>query len=543
MHHLITEIQSQGIQVPEDIIGRRGGAGPAEGRAFLVNGLPVSVPIGADYVSNSPFSLMESHSFKHDLLEPSHLLKPQSDLLKSDDLLKPYALLKNGKPISTIKVVPEPKFYGQSTDEGVPYKQIALLHGKDCLATTVLQQCIHWKNSKKCSFCATENSLSNQQTIAKKTPVQLAQVAKAAREMDGVTHMVLTSGTGDPPGSEIAYLAECVRAIKAHANIPVQVQIAPPNDLGLIDQLADAGVESIGIHIESFDFNILSKVAPAKAQIGLNHYEKAWKKAVHLFGVNQVSSFIIAGLGESMRSIAWGSEFLADLGVYPFVVPLRPIPGSQLASATPPDSENMKQIYHAVAKILRNKGIATDKIKAGCARCGACSALSSYETKKSHETKEYQLICHSARNQTEQSEAFRIRQNVFVHEQGLFDMTDKDENDEKDTDSIHLVAKKENKIIGTVRVYRGAGQNHWIGGRLAVEKDFRSTSAGSFLVQEAMKRVKKKGCEMFTAHIQKKNIPFFLKLGWAPMEDVKNHFGKPHQKMLANLNLVSKDII
>lgn len=509
MPHLTTEIQSLGIRVPNEMTGRKGGAGPAEGRAFLVNGIPVSVPIAADYVASSPFSLEEA---------------PGSS----------YLLLKNDKPISSIKVVPEPRFYGKTTKEGIPYKQIALLHGKDCLATTVLQQCVHWKNSKKCSFCATEASLSNKQTIAKKTPSQLAQVARAAQDMDGVTHMVLTSGTGDPPGSEISYLAECVRAIKAHADIPIQVQIAPPEDLGLMNQLADAGVESLGIHIESFDSDILSKIAPAKAQIGLNHYEKAWKKAVQLFGVNQVSSFIIAGLGESMDSIAWGSEFLADLGVYPFVVPLRPIPGSKLASATPPKQEIMKQLYQCVAKILQNKGIATDKILAGCARCGACSALSSYENKKAP------LVCHSARNQFEKSQAYTVRRKVFVDEQGLFDLTDKDEND---IASIHLVAKKGEQIIGTVRVYPEQDKkDHWIGGRLAVEKEFRSTNAGSYLVNEAMKRVKKKGCDVFTAFIQKKNVPFFLNLGWTPMGPVKDHFGRPHQKMLVNLNLVPEDI-
>jgi len=195
MQHLITEIQSLGVIVPKEIIGRRGGAGPAEGRAFLLNGLPVSVPIAADYVSNSPFSLRKT-------------------------AFSEYDLLKNGQSVSIVKVVPEPEYYGKTTDDGIPYRQIALLHGKDCLATTVLQHCVHWKNSKKCSFCATENSLSNKQTIAKKTPAQLAKVAKAARDMDGVTHMVLTSGTGDPPGSEISYLAQCVRAIKAKVNIP-----------------------------------------------------------------------------------------------------------------------------------------------------------------------------------------------------------------------------------------------------------------------------------------------------------------------------------
>lgn len=524
MHDLITEIQSLGIHIHDDLAGRKGGAGPAEGRAFMINGIPVSAPIAANYVKNSPFSIKETDSG--------------------------FDLLKHNIPVSPIQIVPEPQFYNQATEDGIPYKKIALLHGKDCLATTVMQKCIHWKHARKCSFCSTESSLSSGQTIAKKTALQLAQVARAARDLDGVTHMVLTSGTGDPPGSEISYLAQCARAIKKAANIPMQVQIAPPKDLGMIDELKDAGVESIGIHIESFDTDILSKVAPAKAKIGLTHYEKAWKKAVQLFGVNQVSSFIIAGLGETKTSIAWGSELLADIGVYPFVVPLRPIPGSQLANATPPDPDIMKQLYNVVGKILQTKGISTDKIVAGCARCGACSALSSYETfddtfdetccKTACGKPKKRIVFHTARNKFEKSRAFCIRKKIFVREQQLFDTSDIDEND---SDSIHLVAKQEEKIIGTVRIYKEKAEtDHWIGGRLAVEKEFRNTSAGSGLVKEAMKRVKKKGAKLFTAHIQEKNIPFFLQLGWTPLGTVKSHFGRLHLKMEADLNTVPEDM-
>lgn len=489
------------------MMGRKGGAGPAEGRAFLINGIPVSVPLAAGFVSRSPFLLQETESG--------------------------YCLFKKGIPVSAVQVVPEPKFYSQLTHDRIPFRHIALLHGKDCLATTVLQRCVHWKQAQKCRFCATEASLASKQTIAKKTPAQLAQVAQAASQMDGITHMVLTSGTGDPPGSEIPYLAQCARAIKTLAHLPVQVQIAPPPDLGSIDLLKEAGVDAVGIHIESFDGDILAKVAPAKAGIGLGHYEKAWKKAVQLFGVNQVSSFIIAGLGESMASIAWGSEFLADLGVYPFVVPLRPIPGTYFEAAAPPLPDPMKKLYENVAKILQAKGISSQNILAGCARCGSCSALSAYEGKPED------LVCHSARNQFEKAEAFRIRKQVFVTEQGLFDRSDRDEND---PESIHLVARQKHKIIGTVRVYKKqTGLDHWMGGRLAVEKEFRATRAGSALVREAMKRVKKKGCALFTAQIQEHNIPFFLKLGWTPVADVTAHFGRPHQKMQANLDLVLKD--
>jgi radical SAM protein (TIGR04043 family)/putative N-acetyltransferase (TIGR04045 family) len=508
LRNTITEIQSLGINVPSDMLGRKGGAGPAEGRAFLINNLPVNVPIAAHYVLGSPFTL-----------------KPFG---------KGYHIAKHDREILCAKVVPEPRFYSRQTKDGIPYRKIALLHGDSCLATTVLQNCVHWKQGRKCTFCSSETSIKTGHTIARKTPEQLAEVALAARDLDGITHMVLTSGTGDPPGSEIVYLAACARAVIKKAAIPVQVQFAPPPDLGLIQELSDAGVSSVGIHVESFDTQILKQVAPAKAAIGLAHYERAWKTAVELFGPNQVSSFLIAGLGESPESIVWGSEYLADLGVYPFVVPLRPIPGSTLEGAIPPDAATMKRIYEAVAVILAKKELSLNATIAGCVKCGACSALPFYE--KCHDG----IVCHSARNQRERSEAFAIRNEVFVREQKMFDTSDIDDNDLKGT---QLVARSKGLVVGTVRIYpENHEKNHWVGGRLAVRKDYRNTRAGSDLVKEAMKRVKKKGCRVFMATIQEQNVSFFKKLGWAPQGPLEMHSGHPHQPMQADLGRVPGDM-
>ena len=507
MRDIITEIQSLGIRVPADVHGRKGGAGPAEGKSFIMGRFPVNAPISAHYVSRSPYSLMATDTG--------------------------WLLLKNGQSVSPIVVLPEPAFYSKTTRDGISLRNIALLHGKDCIATTVLQHCVHWKRSQKCSFCATETSIKNNTTVARKTPEQLADVAMTARNLDGVSHMVLTSGTGDPPGSEISYLADCVRAIKAVVDMPVQVQFAPPPSFDRIDLLKEAGVDAVGIHVESFDVNILSRVAPAKAQIGIHHYIKAWKKAVELFGPNRVSSFLIVGLGESPESILWGSEFLADLGVYPFVVPLRPIPGSILEKALPPDPEIMKQIYDSVARILGKKGISTEKTLAGCVRCGACSALGAYEKTASD------IICHSARNADENNQAFAIRQAVFVEEQGIFKDSDRDGNDQ---DCIHIVAKAAGSIVGTVRIFPvRQDTGHWIGGRLAVKQAYRTGRTGSLLVKEAMKRVKKNGCTFFTADIQEKNVRFFKKLGWEPIGPVTMHYGIPHKPMKADLSLVPGD--
>jgi radical SAM protein (TIGR04043 family)/putative N-acetyltransferase (TIGR04045 family) len=500
---LITELQSFGLRFQGQLLKRRGGAGPAEGGTFLIEGIPVNLPISSQYVSRSPYILEE----------------------EGDQSL----IFKNEKAVCPIHFIERPKFYDHSTEEGIPYPKIALLHGKDCLATSVIQTCTYWHSSERCRFCGIELSHSSGQTIKIKTPGQLSEVALKAKELDSIQHIVLTTGTVQTPGKEISYLVPCAAAIKKATGLPIHVQFCPPSNMEGLYELRDAGVDTVGIHIESFDFETLSQVAPAKAAMGFERFEKAWKMAVEIFGPNQVSSFLIAGLGEKRDSIIWGSQFLADLGVYPFVVPLRPIPGSLMENHLPPDPEEMKRIYEEVACILKRKGLSASRSLAGCVRCGACSALHTFEHLTDH------LIGHPARTRLEKERAFEIRKEVFVLEQKLFSNSDIDEND---TYSLHLVAEWNDQVIGTVRVFPVNNNGHWIGGRLAVRKEYRSTGAGELLVREAMQYVKSQGCTKFTAHIQVENVSYFSRLGWRVIEPMKEYFGKPHQIMEADLEKI-----
>ena len=152
-----------------------------------------------------------------------------------------------------------------------------------------------------------------------------------------------------------------------------------------------------------------------------------------------------------------------------------------------------------------------------------------------------ELICHSARTDAEVAKALEIRRDVFVSEQGLFETTDRDEADER---SIHLVAELGGEVVGTVRVFPADSTTagHWIGSRLAVRKWHRSYHTGALLVQEAMKRVREKGCKHFSARIQEENVPFFKKLGWSPAGPVQSYLGHPHQTMVADLGRVPDDL-
>jgi radical SAM protein (TIGR04043 family) len=277
-----------------------------------------------------------------------------------------------------ITPVRRPKFYDLTTADGVPYRQIALLHGRDVLATTVVQTCIRYAEDQRCRFCSIEESLRAGDTIAAKTPAQLAEVAEAAVRLDGIRQLVMTTGTTNGTDRGARHLARCVRAVlDAVPGLPIQVQCEPPADLSVLADLRAAGATSIGIHVESMDDAVRRRWMPGKATIALAEYERAWDEAVRVFGWNRVSTYLLIGLGEDPDELVAAAAGLIRRGVYPFAVPMRPMLGTlaQRDGATAPPPALVRQVTERVAALLRAAGMAGADQEAGCAACGGCSVL------------------------------------------------------------------------------------------------------------------------------------------------------------------------
>ncbi len=138
-----------------------------------------------------------------------------------------------------------------------------MLHGRDVLATTVLQTCIRYlSRTKTCQFCAIGQSLAAGRTIERKTPAQLGEVAKAAVSLDGVKHMVMTTGT--PPGRDrgAAILCESAAGVKAAVNLPIQVQCEPPDDDGWFARMRESGADALGMHLEAVTEPVRHRIMP-----------------------------------------------------------------------------------------------------------------------------------------------------------------------------------------------------------------------------------------------------------------------------------------
>jgi biotin synthase-related radical SAM superfamily protein len=118
---------------------------------------------------------------------------------------------------------------------------------------------------------------------------------------------------------------------------------------------------------------------PGKAEVPRTFYLEAFGAAVKIFGRGQVSTYLLAGLGDSEESLHEAARVLIDLGVYPFIVPFVPIGGTPLASHPPPSAEFLRAVLGPVGHWLTETGMTSDSVKAGCVKCAACSTLSTFE--------------------------------------------------------------------------------------------------------------------------------------------------------------------
>jgi radical SAM protein (TIGR04043 family) len=322
--------------------GRKGGAGPSGGRCMeFPDGVVLNVPLRGHFISRSPFELRRGWIWRGE------------------------------ERLTRVSLIPLPRFYRRRTSDGIPMHRVAKLHGRDCLATTLLSTCWRWAQGKACKFCAIQ-VYGEKDPLVRKTAEQLTEVARAAVEEGVARHLVITTGTLASPDRGARVLAETVRRIKERVDLPTEVHLEPPEDPESLEELREAGVDTVGMHLEFYDEAKRREICPGKAEVSRRKYFESWREAVEIFGRWQVNSFLLVGLGESDGSLVEGTRALLRMGVFPRLVPFRPTPGTPLGRISPPEPSRLERLLPAMGEEFRKAGALSARIKSGCARCRAC---------------------------------------------------------------------------------------------------------------------------------------------------------------------------
>jgi putative N-acetyltransferase (TIGR04045 family) len=141
-----------------------------------------------------------------------------------------------------------------------------------------------------------------------------------------------------------------------------------------------------------------------------------------------------------------------------------------------------------------------------------------------------------ARDARERAAYFALRRAIFCDEQGLFSDDDRDADDAAAIPIVCLATAPGEvaRVVGVVRTWEEAPGDWW-GGRLGVDRDFRTVGAiGRWLVQTAVGSARAWGAWRFRATVQQANVVFFRRLRWQSRAELEI-LGRAHHLMEADL--------
>ncbi|NEP18359.1 MAG: GNAT family N-acetyltransferase [Leptolyngbya sp. SIO4C1] len=140
-----------------------------------------------------------------------------------------------------------------------------------------------------------------------------------------------------------------------------------------------------------------------------------------------------------------------------------------------------------------------------------------------------------ALSETELAAYFALRQQIFCHEQALFEHSDRDAIDRHAYPIVAIAHEaSRDRVVGVVRIYEAATRL-WYGGRLGVHPEFRRAGRiGKGLIQKAVTTANTWGCDRFLATVQHQNVRFFTRLHWRSLEEIEI-LARSHHLMEADL--------
>jgi len=230
---------------------------------------------------------------------------------------------------------------------------LGLLNGKlDAEPTTIyLMTYTKGKCAANCGFCPQARKSHSRTDMLSRVswpPFQLEEVLNriVRATNDGTIKRVCIQALNYP--EVFTHLLALVKMISQHAKVPISISCQPLSREN-IQQLAEAGLERIGIALDAATEKLFDKVK-GQSVGGPYTWEKQFtllNEAVEIFGKGKVSTHLIVGLGETEEEIVGTIQKCVDMGVLPALFAFTPIHGTALENNPQPQIEKYRRIQLA----------------------------------------------------------------------------------------------------------------------------------------------------------------------------------------------------
>jgi hypothetical protein len=274
-----------------------------------------------------------------------------------------YFLKHDGETLGPVTLSPRPGWYDRATMNGKPMTRIGTLQGT-YLGIYQAKVCEYWTAKPRrvnCKFCSVGLNLGVDDSD-EKSVAEVMEVVRAARDESGITYVDFNTGhyEGD---TYLDILEPYVRRIKRELGLLVGIQTPPHRDLRRYDGLRELGVNRVSFCFEIFDRELFKETCPGKhAEYGLDHYLEAIRYCAELGKKGPrhepwvTNGEIIAGLEppeSSIRAIDW----ITSVGAIPTVCVFRPLVGTDLESADPPETEALVPVFRRLYEACMERGL------------------------------------------------------------------------------------------------------------------------------------------------------------------------------------------
>ena len=213
------------------------------------------------------------------------------------------------------------------------------------------------KCTSNCVFCPqARGSKSNTELLSRvswpifQTSNVMSAVTKATEK--GMIKRVCIQALNYP--NVFAHLRALVKDIKNRSGVPISVACQPLKKEN-IELLQKAGVNRLGIALDAATEEMFNKVK-GKDVGGSYIWEEQLlilQEALQIFGKGNVSTHVIAGLGETEREVAEIVQRCVDLGVLPALFAFTPVRGTALEYRTAPSVQSYRKIQLARFLIVK----------------------------------------------------------------------------------------------------------------------------------------------------------------------------------------------
>lgn len=258
-------------------------------------------------------------------------------------------------------------FFADLPHTGTILDDIARLHSEGCINIWPSTTCCYDAPEQKCQFCSLEADRQQPMDIDQ----LCADLQKLLPLVPNDYMLNFSGGTYHDPDWMAKYWIRLARKIREFSQIHITVEFAPPGDLGLLQEMKDAGIGVVIMNLEIADPQKRRRICPGKSHISYEHYHEAFREAVRIFGWGMVSSVLIGGI-QPKEDILRECERMAAEGVFPTIMPFRPMDNCELYGFRRCEPAELVEMSERLGELLVQYDLDFNR-QPGCTKCGGCS--------------------------------------------------------------------------------------------------------------------------------------------------------------------------